>query len=260
MRLKSLSSFLGATAVAVLCFSSLAEAAVVLNPVQDTEIRYGNTADRSTFDFTNTKNAGDTNGVTRKSYFEFDISTLTEPVTAASTLKFFLSSGTGTDDYDGGDNVLSVFGLTDETLDAWDDTAITYNTDTGGKVVAPANGTAAAPAGGDTLDLTKAVLIGDWDIPNSPNPTVDNLPVGLEVSYTGQDLADFLNADTNGLATFILVRTAGSNSAANFSVGTTERSEASGLRPVLTAVSVPEPSSLAVLAIGGVSVLVRRRK
>jgi ferric-dicitrate binding protein FerR (iron transport regulator) len=84
------------------------------------------------------------------------------------------------------DATFAVYGLTDESLDDWHETAIRWNN-------APAN-----LPGGASLDLEKVTLLGTFEI-------VQGELSGTR-SIEGPALADFLNRDTNGVATFMVVR------------------------------------------------------
>jgi ferric-dicitrate binding protein FerR (iron transport regulator) len=84
------------------------------------------------------------------------------------------------------DATFSLYGLTDEALDDWDEAALRWQN-------APAN-----QPGGAALDPAKVVRLGSFVV--EQGVTTGVRAVG------GPALADFLNRDTNGLATFILVR------------------------------------------------------
>ena len=84
------------------------------------------------------------------------------------------------------DATFAVYGLTDEALDDWDEHTLRWHN-------APAN-----RPGGAALDLAKVVRLGTFHIGQGVSSGTR--------SITGQALADFLNRDTNGLTTFILVR------------------------------------------------------
>ena len=79
-----------------------------------------------------------------------------------------------------------MYGLVDESLDGWDEATTRWDD-------APAN----AP-GGAGLDPDKVVPLGRFGVEQGVLSGI------REVS--GPALVDFLNRDTNGLATFILVR------------------------------------------------------
>ncbi|HJZ57895.1 MAG TPA: DNRLRE domain-containing protein [Gemmataceae bacterium] len=85
------------------------------------------------------------------------------------------------------DATFSVYGLTDESLDGWDE-----------KTLAWANAPANVPADGVGVDPLKTVLIGQFTVEQGVGQAVR--------SVGGPDLASFLNRDTNRTATFIVVR------------------------------------------------------
>lgn len=134
------------------------------------------------------KNAGTT--TTRKAYIRFDTSGITESVSAASfdLVVSLIASGIGDTD-----QVINVYGITDETLDNWDPATTTWSN-------APANDTGSKFA----ADLTKADLLGTIVLDFNGDKAA---PVGTVVGLSDQALANFLNTDTNGLVTFILGRT-----------------------------------------------------
>ena len=84
------------------------------------------------------------------------------------------------------DATFAVFGLTDETLDDWDEETIRWND-------APANF-----PGGASLDPSRVTRLGTF--------TIGQGELTGTRSIEGKALTDFLNHDTNGLATFIVVR------------------------------------------------------
>jgi hypothetical protein len=80
-----------------------------------------------------------------------------------------------------------VYGLTDQSLDGWKEEAINWDN-------APANHT----DDGAAVDLTKAVEIGTFEVPEGA--------LNGEFNVSGRALVDFLNQDVNGTATLILTR------------------------------------------------------
>ncbi|OAI51575.1 hypothetical protein AYO44_17065 [Planctomycetaceae bacterium SCGC AG-212-F19] len=84
------------------------------------------------------------------------------------------------------DATFAVYGLTDESADDWDERTLRW-------AHAPAN-----EPGGAALDPAKVVLLGKFVIPQGA-------VLGTK-SIAGAELVDFLNRDTNQIATFILVR------------------------------------------------------
>lgn len=84
------------------------------------------------------------------------------------------------------DATFVVYGLTDESLDDWDEKAIRWQN-------APAN-----RPGGAEVDPARTVRLGTFQ-------AAQGVQKGTR-TISGQALVDFLNRDTNSLATFILVR------------------------------------------------------
>jgi hypothetical protein len=84
------------------------------------------------------------------------------------------------------DATFTLYGLTDESQDNWDEAALRWQT-------APAN-----RPGGAAVDPDKVVRLGSFVVEQG-------VTTGVR-SVGGPALADFLNRDTNGRATFILVR------------------------------------------------------
>ncbi len=85
------------------------------------------------------------------------------------------------------DSVFTVYGLRDQSLDEWDETSMTWQN-------APAN----VLEHGSRLDESKTVKLGSFEIKQG----VSSGFRGVE----GELLTDFLNEDSNGIATLIVVR------------------------------------------------------
>lgn len=121
----------------------------------------------------------------RKAFLKFDMSLLGDVVIEEAELHLH-----GVDTQIGfaslmPDATFSVYGLTDESQDDWDSESIDW-------LNCPASS-------GDALDVAsaKAVLLGQFVVPQST-------PLGrFEIS--GAELTEFLNADTNGVATLIII-------------------------------------------------------
>ncbi|MEW6303923.1 MAG: DNRLRE domain-containing protein [Verrucomicrobiota bacterium] len=122
----------------------------------------------------------------RKAYLGFDLASLdTRRLREASLVLRMEPSGYGYASLTPV-STFTVYGLTDQSLDNWPEAGITWDN-------APAN-----LPGGAEVDLTKAVPVGSFEVP-------EGLSSG-EFTVSGPALADFLRQDVNGLATFILVR------------------------------------------------------
>jgi hypothetical protein len=130
----------------------------------------------------------------RKAYIGLDLSSIAGMKIVDAQLSFtFTPTGMGFAS-EVPDATFAVYGLTDEALDGWDEQTMRWRD-------APAN-----QPGGKALDEAKVALLGKFAIPQGA--------LSGTRSIAGEQLVDFLNADTNGIATFILVReTAGSGRA-----------------------------------------------
>ncbi len=128
-------------------------------------------------------------GNQRKGYFAFDLSSLAGREIAEA--RFILDverSGLGFLAMVP-DSRFAVYGLLDESADGWDEQSLLWET-------APAN-----TSEGNTLDPNRVVKLGTFDIPRGAG--------GEPRSISGDALADFLNSDTNAVATLIVVRETG---------------------------------------------------
>jgi hypothetical protein len=137
----------------------------------------------------------------------------------------------------GSEKVVDVYGLIDGDGDFWDESTITYNT---------APGVLAATLGNYALDLDNVILLGTITTPAAGDP----YPVQFSSNPTDLPLADFLNADTNKLVTFIFIGTNNEGEIAS-------KEHETFMAPTLTL--IPEPTTLALLGLGSL-VLLRRRK
>jgi ferric-dicitrate binding protein FerR (iron transport regulator) len=122
----------------------------------------------------------------RKAYIGLDLAPLAGRQVVDAQLSFtFTPTGLGFAS-EVPDATFTVYGLTDESLDDWDEQAIRWPS-------APAN-----RDGGTGLDPERVVLLGTFEIVQGE--------LSGSRSISGQALLDFLKQDTNGLVTFILVR------------------------------------------------------
>lgn len=143
------------------------------------------------------KNTRDSNqDMNRKAYLGLDLAAVAgQQVTDAQLSFTFTPTGMGFGS-ELPDSTFAVFGLLDESLDGWDEKTTRWQN-------APAN-----VVGGAALDPEKVVRLGSFVVGQGEQ-------TGTR-SISGPALVDFLNRDSNGLATFILVReTAGLGARAN---------------------------------------------
>jgi hypothetical protein len=184
------------------------------------------------------------------SFLRFDINEVSDPFAANTRLQLsatFLKGAAKT---------LNIFGLADSDIDDnWIESGtggITYATAPG--FLTPAIGDNGATVAGNNLGNyafdSRLTLLGTITFPGVGTVT---LPKNIWSNMSGTDsrLADFLNADGNGLVTLVLIAQTGSEDEA----GTKENTAAGVYAPAL----VPEPATMLILGLGSLMV-VRRKK
>lgn len=182
----------------------------------------------------------DGSAFTRKSYFGFDLSGLPAAPIATATFNLnFVDSRLGST----AANLVygfELFGLTNQALDGWGESTITWNN-------APAN------QANNLLNAAMVTSLGTFNLTGK----------GLGVyNFSSQALVDFLNSDTNDLATLILLRTTNQPNGHNYvhAIASREHGAVAGASLAITA--VPEPSTLLLVGAGlaSLGIIHRRRK
>jgi len=130
------------------------------------------------------------NAYHRKAWLRYDLSSLTVRDFSSASLDLpFVESGIGSNAT--GNWTFSVYGLTDQTLDAWSEATLRWNDP------APGNDTTS----GSAVDPTKTIFLGSFTVPGKGFTGSSTVwPI------TGSALETFLGNDTNDLATFIVCR------------------------------------------------------
>ncbi len=182
----------------------------------------------------------------RATYLRFDISSVTGPIGAGTQLQL------GQTYTKGSDKLMHVYGLVDgDAGEAWDETTLCYDNAPG--FVTPEQGN---NLGWYAID-SRLVLLGTFVIPGTGSSGATlTPPVMLLTDPALLPLTDFLNADTNGLVTLVLINeagTSGNNSENRFA----SQEDANGGIPAL--VIIPEPATLALLGLGGLLGIRRKR-
>jgi hypothetical protein len=167
----------------------------------------------------------------RKGYFRFDLSAVgAAPLTDATLTLIIGNSGTGTAVT--GTQTFSVYGLLNGNPgETWGESTITWNN-------APANDTSSGSG-----VLATASLLGQFSF-------TGNGIAGTPVTLSGTALDNFLNADTNDLATFILVRTTFDPNAGGWVHNFAAQEHTSLAPPTLDVTVVPLPATAWLMSSG----------
>lgn len=184
----------------------------------------------------------------RISYIRYDITGINSALFNIATL-----SGTFTDSGKNGPSgggTWDVWGLDDSVVagggiegNGWGESSVTYAT---------AGGVDNSAALG-TFSFVNATQLGTMSFSGN-----DTAPYAFLSNTSDLDLTTFLNADTDGLVTFMFMDSAQEGS--EYYIDSLEGNMADGHHPMHLNFFVPEPTSIALLGIGGLALLTRRMK
>ncbi|HSH09303.1 MAG TPA: DNRLRE domain-containing protein, partial [Oceanipulchritudo sp.] len=155
----------------------------------DIYIKAGMTNQQNTLQVKNAEKAGGDPSVTTKTYLKFDLSAMRTRLDTIEDAGLHLTTSMNQVGSNAGQQAATtvfVYGLTDESLDDWNELNVIWDN-------APANDVTS-----NGLDMGKVVALGSIDIPANVAPD--------SVGYMSAELANFLKADTNGVVTLILRR------------------------------------------------------
>lgn len=192
------------------------------------------------------------------SFLRFDISDFSGNFTGDSTIT--VTKWRDLSPIFSDDDAIGVYGL-NEGLD-WIEGTEDGDPGTGGELTydnAPGIAQDATAGDDEDIDSNETSFLGNWDA-----AAFDGVE-GDEVSFTSSAITDFLNNDTDGEVTVILVREQSvtqfidfaSKEATSLDSGDIT-GDAGDFAPSLT--FVPEPATVALLGLGGAVLLGRRRR
>ena len=183
----------------------------------------------------------------RAAFLKFDLSGQTEPFAANTGL---LMGQTYTK---GASKTIHVYGLVDgDAGEDWLETTLCYDNAPG--FVTPSQGN---NLGWYAID-SRLVLLGTFTIPGTGSGGATITPA--KMLWSDPDtlpLADFLNADTNGKVTLVLINATGTSSNNSENRFASKEDAVVASWPAL--IEVPEPVTLVLLGLGGLMFMGRKK-
>lgn len=183
------------------------------------------------------------NNADRVSFVRFDSTGLTPANVTAATLRLTLGANASPAGL-----VLQIFGIPDAaTNENFDASTVTfansgYTTGTGSPI--------ANDATDNTVLDSVLTLLG----------TIATPTISTTYTFSSPELLSFLQADTNGIASFVLTTTTITSGGTSTPVFVSTEGGTADTAPALLVQSIPEPTALAIFGLGGCAAVARRRR
>jgi len=210
----------------------------------DTQVRSTSTAGASAAELRSRYNGGGSRF--QCTYLRFDLSEVSSQTFVGALLQMeatYIKSSTG--------RRLDIYGLVDESLDNWTESALCYQNAPG--MLQPESGW---DSGNYLLDENKLVWLGFLTTPGTGGGTPTYpIPFSSNTTDLGMLFSNFLASDTNKLVTLVIINSTGTSSI-NCEDKFASKEHATYAAPAL--VLIPEPATLVLAGLGGLISLRRR--